>query len=69
MSDAEFVADYERATDLQSFHRGHAIGVKAFRFWLYEQISPEVKAIKVKNYYSPTQIDDWLLDQVEVKIL
>lgn len=65
----EYGAKYERATDLESFDRGYAIGIKAFRFWLYEQITPEAKALKETNYYTPTEIDDWLLGQQEVTLL
>lgn len=65
----EYGAKYERATDLESFDRGYAIGIKAFRFWLYEQITPEAKALKETNYYTPAEIDDWLLGQQEVTLL
>lgn len=64
-----FVAEYERATDLQTFERGYALGIKAFRFWLYDQISPEAKALKETNYYTPAEIDEWLLSQNEVTLL
>jgi len=65
----EYGAKYERATDLESFDRGYAIGIKAFRFWLYEQITPEAKVLKETNYYTPAEIDDWLLGQQEVTLL
>ena len=68
----EFVAHYERNTDLQAFELGYALGIKNFRFWLYEQISETGKVSKIKNYYTPEQIDNWLLDnliQGEVTIL
>lgn len=68
MSD-DFVAEYERKTDLQAFERGYAIGIKAFRNWLYEQISEEDKGIKENNYYTPEQIDEWLLSQPELTLL
>ncbi len=69
LSDGEFEARYERATDLQAFERGHAIGIKAFRFWLYEQIDEQAKTLKEKNYYTPAQIDTWLLDQSDITLL
>lgn len=69
LTNAAFEAEYERATDLQTFERGYAIGIKAFRFWLYEQITPEAKALKEKNYYTPEEIDNWLLNQQEVTLL
>jgi len=65
----EYEANYERATDLQAFERGFAIGIKVFRYWLYEQITPEARIVKETNYYTPAQIDDWLLDQEEVTLL
>ncbi len=69
LADARFEAEYERATDLQSFERGYAIGIKAFRFWLYDQITPKAKALKEINYYTPAEIDEWLLSQNEVTLL
>jgi len=65
----EFEANYERRTDLQAFERGFAIGIKVFRHWLYEQISPEARALKETNYYTPAQIDNWMLDQKDVTLL
>ncbi len=65
----EFEANYERGTDLQAFERGFAIGIKVFRHWLYEQISPEARALKETNYYTPAQIDNWMLDQKDVTLL
>ncbi len=65
----EYEANYERTTDLQAFERGFAIGIKVFRHWLYEQITPEARALKETNYYTPAQIDDWMLDQKDVTIL
>lgn len=72
LSRDEYVAEYERNTDLQAFELGYALGIKHFRFWLYEQISETEKDSKIKNYYTPEQIDNWLLDnlnQGEVTIL
>ena len=69
LTNAAFETEYERATDLKTFERGYAIGIKAFRFWLYEQITPEAKALKEKNYYTPEEIDNWLLNQQEVTLL
>lgn len=69
LTSAAFETEYERATDLQTFERGYAIGIKAFRFWLYDQITPEAKVLKEKNYYTPEEIDDWLLNQQEVTLL
>jgi hypothetical protein len=65
----EYGAGYERATDLQAFERGYAIGIKAFRFWLYEQITPEARILKETNYYTPSEIDNWLLEQEEITLL
>ncbi len=65
----EYEANYERTTDLQVFERGFAIGIKVFRHWLYEQISPEARALKEMNYYTPAQMDDWMLSQKDVNIL
>ena len=69
LSSEDFVASYERKTDLQAFERGYAIGIKAFRNWLYLQISEKDKVIKEKNYYTPEQIDEWLLSQPELTLL
>lgn len=54
-------ARYERATDRQAFERGHALGIKAFRFWVYENLSPPKLRRKRKRYYTPEEIDQWLL--------
>ena len=61
---SEFNASYERATDLQSFERGYAAGIKEFRLWLYQQISDEAKRLKMRNYYTPVEIDQWLTKQL-----
>jgi hypothetical protein len=63
LTNENYAARYERGTDLNSFERGYADGVKQFRLWLYQQISPEAKLIKERNYFTPNEIDRWIQEE------
>ena len=52
---------YERYTDLRAFELGYAYGIKSYRNWIYGQLSPTDLAQKRKRYYTPEEIDHWLL--------
>lgn len=51
---------YERSTDRQAFERGYAIGISAFRSWVYGKLSARQLRKKQKRYYTPEEITDWL---------
>jgi len=60
--DAEFEIRYERETDLCALRLGYGEGLKAYRQWLYRIIAdPETVAMKRNVYFTPGQIDEWLL--------
>lgn len=59
LTNPEFNTSYERATDRHVFKLGYADGIKAYREWLYPQLTEKDLAIKLKNYYTPGEIDRW----------
>jgi hypothetical protein len=59
LTSAKFNASYERATDLQTLKLGYADGIKAYRKWLYPQLTTDDLAVKLANYYTPDEIDEW----------
>lgn len=54
------VAEYERATDEFALERGCATGLIAFREWLYDFVSEEVRREKEVNYYTPDELRAWV---------
>lgn len=52
-----FTARFERGADLQAIKRGHGLGLKEYREWLYANIPAEKIAAKKRNYFSPAEID------------
>ncbi len=52
--------NYERYTDLRTMQLGFAPGLKAYREWQYTQLSPHALKIKMKRYYTPAEITDWM---------
>ena len=55
------VVKWERATDENALRLGYAEGVKAYRLWLYSRLTPERVAKKKRVYFTPEQIDAWVL--------
>lgn len=53
------VVRWERATDENALRLGFAEGLKAYRRWLYSQLTPERAEKKRRIYYTPEQIDAW----------
>ena len=58
-------AEYERSIDLAAFERGYAAGIAEFRTWLYRNIPSSALAIKKANYYTPTEIEAWVVKQAK----
>ena len=54
------VIAWERATDEKALGLGYARGLKAYRLWLYAQLTEERAAKKKRVYYTPEQIDAWV---------
>ena len=55
------LAAYERATDEQAMDRGCAEGLSQMRDWVYTHCEGEVLEEKKRDYYSPDEIDAWVL--------
>jgi hypothetical protein len=53
------LADYERRTDEAVLERGYSRGLKEYRQWLYAHIPESALPAKLRNYYSPDEIDEW----------
>jgi hypothetical protein len=53
---------HERSVDLIAFEKGYARGISDFRKWIYPQLSPKDLAMKQKRYFTPDEIQDWLVD-------
>jgi hypothetical protein len=62
MATSEGRASYERQTDLRTLELGYAEGLKEYRYWIYQRL--DSKALKKKKlmYYTPDEIDSWLVD-------
>jgi len=52
-----FTARFERWTDLQAISRGYGEGLKEYRQWLYQHIPQQKLPAKLRNYFSPEEID------------
>lgn len=59
------VRDYERATDEFALSVGCATGLKQYRQWLYEHVPASALLEKKRNYYTPEEIDTWVLEHSE----
>ncbi|MFN7947694.1 MAG: hypothetical protein U0Z53_20255 [Blastocatellia bacterium] len=57
LASADFTARFERWTDLQAIARGYGDGLKEYRMWLYQHISPQKLREKQRNYFSPVEIE------------
>lgn len=53
------IADYERATDLYALEQGCAVGLSAYRSWLYDHVDAETEQQKRIDYYTPEEIEAW----------
>ncbi|MGE4106431.1 MAG: hypothetical protein AB7F66_04400 [Bacteriovoracia bacterium] len=51
-------SQYEHATDRTAIDLGYARGLKAYRAWLYKQLTPKIEAKKRRVYYTPEEIDE-----------
>ena len=60
-------AGYERETDRRAFERGFALGIKAYREWLYPNLSKRALRLKKRRYYTPSEIDEWISSHSETK--
>jgi hypothetical protein len=60
------VSAYEHATDDFALLRGKALGLEQFRRWLYDHVTPEVRAAKQHDYYTPDEIERWRAAHPEV---
>ncbi len=49
-------AKFERRTDLEAIHRGYGDGLRSYRKWVYDHISPNKLPEKRRNYFSPEEI-------------
>ncbi|MCA9583957.1 MAG: hypothetical protein KC657_01220 [Myxococcales bacterium] len=55
--DQPFRTAYERATDEHALSRGYGEGLKDYRYWLYDRITPDKVEEKRRDYYTPEEID------------
>jgi hypothetical protein len=53
----DFTARFERRTDLKAISLGYAEGLKQYRRWLYQHVPPSSLDEKLRNYFSPDEID------------
>ncbi len=54
-------AKIERATDYRVFQLGLAVGIKEYRQWVYQLLSPKDLKVKRKRYYTPEEIDKLII--------
>ncbi len=52
-----FTARFERWTDLQAISLGYGEGLKEYRQWLYQHVPQQKLPAKLRNYFSPEEID------------
>ena len=48
---------FEKRADVEALRRGYAQGLKQYRIWLYEHVSPSSLMEKKRDYLSPAEID------------
>jgi hypothetical protein len=58
----KFRTRYERETDETALKGGQAQGLKEYRDWVYQWLSPKQLEIKKRYYYTPEEIDQWLIE-------
>ncbi len=54
---ARSLAKFERRADLVAIEKGYGHGLKAYREWLYKNVPKKYLAKKMRNYFSPTEIE------------
>ena len=59
LTDRNFRARYERKTDLKAMQKGLSEGIKGYRFWIYQWLTPKQLKIKKRYYYTPEEISVW----------
>jgi hypothetical protein len=52
-----FREQFEKRADLEALRRGYAQGLKQYRIWLYQHVSPAVLREKRRDYLTPEEID------------
>ncbi|MBS1796526.1 MAG: hypothetical protein JSS81_22020 [Acidobacteria bacterium] len=55
-----FTAGFERRADLEAVVRGYGEGLKSYRRWLYENIPAAAVGAKMRDYFSPAELDAML---------
>jgi len=58
-------ARFERKADLDAIALGYAPGLRSFRLWLYRNIPADRMSEKMRDYYSPEEIDALLMAEGE----
>jgi hypothetical protein len=58
-----FRARYERETDEKTLRRGLGQGLKQYREWIYQWLTPEQLETKKRFYYSPEEIQEWMISR------
>jgi hypothetical protein len=48
---------FEKRADVEALKRGYAQGLKQYRIWLYEHVTPSSLVEKKRDYLSPDEID------------
>lgn len=65
VTDNNFRAKYERATDLKTMEKGFSQGLIGYRLWVYQWLTPKQLKVKQRFYFSPDEIMDWQTNQIE----
>lgn len=61
LADESFAAKFERKADLQAISKGYGKGLIEYRRWLYANIPAKALKSKLKNYFSPEEIERILM--------
>ena len=61
-------AKYERKTDKEVVLKGFGEELKAYRVWQYRLLSPEDLETKKKEYLTPEEIDEIMLNMEKANI-
>jgi integrase len=54
---AAYTARFERGADLQAIALGYGPGLESYRTWLYRNIPPKHLPEKMRDYFSPEEIE------------
>jgi hypothetical protein len=61
-------AKYERKTDKEVVLKGFGEQLKAYRLWQYSLLSPEDLAVKKREYLTPEEIDEIMMNMDKANI-